>query len=250
MIGDPNDAIERYPLRSLLTVLKKYRPPAGPFDPAGSWEHAYGVYTLAGRAVTARRVGVLRLRRRVDDGQDVVLKVEYSKTLNGGSQEVTASLHGRAGSTLSTPARWSFQTRLLDAAGKVIPGTRLSRSAVFRDGVVTIKDAVETRTISVGGAYTVNWSLFDAIQRLGGERARPIEFTIIDHFDQPKGNQRLSFRKRMDVTVAGGRTIRTLAYEQLGDGNVPWVYWLDERDRLLFIVAGLEAYVLESSKQA
>ena len=250
MSSDPNEAIERYPLCSLAPVLRKFQPPVGPFDPAGSWRQTYGVHTLAGRTPAARRVGVLRLRRSVGDNRDVTLKVEYSKTLTGGSQQVTGELHSRIGSTLSTPGQWTFETKSLDAAGKVIPRTQMSRSAVFRDGALTIKDAKETKTIPIAGAYTVNWSLFDAIQRLGGEKAGPLEFTLIDHFDQPKGSQRLSFRGKMGVTVAGGGTIRTLAWDHLGDANVPWVYWLDERGRLLFIVAGLEAYVLESSKQA
>jgi len=250
MSSDPNEAIQKYPLRSLAPVLRKFQPPAGPFDPAGSWQQTYGVYTLAGRAPAARRVGVLRLRRSVGDQQDVALKVEYTKKLTGGSQQVTGKLHSRLGSTLSAPLRWSFESKLLNAAGKVIPRTRMSRSAVFKGGAVTIKDAKQTKTIPIAGAYTVNWSLFDAIQRLPGEKARPLELTLIDHFDEPKYNQRLSFRKKMDVTVAGGKTVHTLAFDQLGEGNVPWVYWLDERGRLLFIVAGLEAYALEASKQA
>jgi hypothetical protein len=250
MSSDPNEAIEKYPLRSLAPVLRKFQPPDGPFDPAGSWEQTYGVYTLAGRAAAARRVGAVRLRRSVGDQQDVALKVEYNKKLTGGSQQVTGELHSRLGSTLSAPVRWSFESKLLDAAGKVIPQTRLRRSAVFRNAAVTITDAKETKTLPIAGAYTVNWSLFDAIQRLRGEKARPLEFTLIDHFDEPKGNQRLSFRKKMDVTVAGGKTLHTVAFDQLGEGNVPWVYWLDERGRLLFIVAGLEAYALESSRQA
>jgi len=44
----------------------------------------------------------------------------------------------------------------------------------------------------------------------------------------------------------GGRDVRLHAYSQVGRGIVPWVYWVDEQGRLLFIVAGLEGYVLNA----
>ena len=250
MKPDPNDAVERYPLRSLATALRRFAPPGGAFDPAGAWRQAYGVYTLAGRQAAARRVGVVRLARRVAAGGEVVLEVEYRKALTGGSQRVSAELHTRADDALATPSRWQFETKLLDAAGKVIPRTHLKRSAAFRDGRITIRDARETKVISVAGAWTVSWCLFDAVQRLPARRRKPIALTLIDHFDEPKGGCTLACRGEMDVAVAGGRTIRTWAFDQLSDGNVPWVYWRDERGRLLFIVAGLEAYLLEPAGPA
>jgi len=248
--AQPNEAIERYPLRSLTPVLRGFRPPAGAFDAAGSWREVFGVFTLAGRAAAARRVGELRFERRVRSDGEAVLNVAYEKRLTGGSQKLTAALHSRAGERLATPSRWTFETRLLDAGGREIAGTRLKRSATVDDGTITVRDAVATRTLRPAGAYTVNWSLFDAVQRLPRRPGRPIDFTLIDHFDQPKGRQTLAFRKAMDVAVAGGRTVRTFSFDLLGDGNVPWVYWVDEQGRLLFIVAGLEGYVLESCRQA
>jgi hypothetical protein len=94
--AQPNDAIERYPLRSLTPVLRAFRPPAGAFDAAGSWREVFGVFTLAGRAAAARRVGELRLERRVRDDGAAVLNAAYDKQLTGGSQKVAATLHGRA----------------------------------------------------------------------------------------------------------------------------------------------------------
>ena len=244
-----NASMEHYPLCSLLTALKTFRPPAGPFDPAGAWEQQYGMFTLAGRAASAKRVGSLKLRRAVGQKGNVALHVQYDKQATGGGQQVTGELYTHVDRPLSTPRKWTFHARLLDASGKPIPRTTVSKTADVADGRIRIADAQEARTIAVAGPYTVNWCLFDAVQRLAREKTKPIEFTLIDHFDQPKPEHVLAWRGKMDVVVAGGKTIPACVYEQLGRGNVPWVYWTDQRGRLLFIVAGLEAYVLEPPQQ-
>ena len=248
MALNTNDAVANYPLCSLGTVLKTIRPPAGAFDPAGGWEHVYGVYTLAGRAAGARRVGSLRLRRDPAD-DEAHLDVRYDKALTGGSQLVTARLTGRADSPLATPTRWTFESLLRTPTGVAIPQTRRRRSATAGDGTVTFADEKGRVRLAIAGAFTVGVSLFDAVQRFAARRARPIPFTLIDHYDQPKGDCVLSPGKEMAVTVADGKAVPTRTVEQFGRGNVPWVYWVDAAGRLLFVVAGIEAYVLESPRQ-
>ena len=249
MQPDPNNSLERYPLRSLVTTLRTYKPPSGPFEPAGSWDQTWSVCTFAGRVATARAVGSLTLHRRVS-GRDAALEVAYDKMLSGGRQKIAAALYGRADDPLATPTEWTVQIDVLDAAGKPVPHTQVGKRAAVEKGTIAIRGAAETRRIAVAGPYTVNWCLFDAVQRLPREKTKPLAFTLIDHFDQPKPETTLAYRKPMTVAVAGGRTIATHAYEQFGRGNVPWVYWVDEAGRLLLVVAGLEGYVLRESKQA
>jgi len=249
MSAATNQSLDNYPLCSLTSALKRFQAPRGAFDANGSWRQTYRVYTLAGRAPAARAVGALTLRRRAGDDGAVTLTLDYVKQLVGGSQKVAAVLNTRTDEQLSGPSRWTFEARLLAADGKDLPQTRMKRSAALKNGVITIRDPVETRSIRVAGAHTVNWCLFDAVQRLARRPGPPIAFTLIDHFDEPKGAQSLAFRKEMTVAVAGGRAVRTFAFDHVGDGIVPWVYWVDEAGRLLFVVAGLEGYVLESSVQ-
>jgi hypothetical protein len=95
---------------------------------------------------------------------------------------------------------------------------------------------------------------------------------MLDHLDEPKPNQSLSYRETADVLLSGRhltkrraahldkrqarkparslrgtQPVRLHAFEQLGDGIVPWIYWVDDRGRLLVAVSGLEAYILEST---
>jgi len=230
-----------FPLNTIGAAVNQMAMPEGPFDPAGSWQQRYGVYSVAGRI---SRVGELRLDRQVKASGRVLLDMQYQKSLSGGRQTISAKIHLAADSPLSTPDDWSFVARVLDTEGRLIDNTQIKKSIRMQDGVLTIDDATGQNTVRITGHYTLNWALFDAIGRLPAGAFEPIHFTLIDHFDQVKPNHTLLFRTSTDVTIRGKpQTLR--AYDQLGEGIVPWVWWLDQHGRLLAAVSGLEVYLLE-----
>jgi len=231
-----------FPLGILAPRLSALRPPAGPFDPRGDWRLAYGVYTMAGGA--GSRVGALRLARKAGAGEAFALSVDYDKIVVAGNrQRVTARLHCRA-DRLATPGRWTFTSRLIDSSGVPIPDTLLEKSATVVDGQIEIDDGRSKRRLPVPQAYTVNWALLEAVTRLPREPFGPLEFTLLDHFDQLKPGQTLGYRESVRVGL-GGQTARLEVYDQVGRGVVPWVYGCDEQGRPLLAASGLEAYLLE-----
>ncbi len=231
-----------FPLNTIGAGVGRIARSEGPFDASGSWEHRYGVYTAAGRL---SRVGGLRLRRSVKSDGRVLLDVQYQKMLSGGSQLISAKIHLTADTPLSVPDNWSFQARVMDAQGQTIDNTQIKKSIRVMDGKLIADEASGDKKVSSAGNYTLNWALFDDVQRLPAEEFLPIEFTLVDHFDQVKPNHRLSFRTSTDVTI-GGRSERLHAFDQVGEGIVPWVWWVGSRGRLLAAVSGLEAYLLEA----
>jgi len=234
-----------FPFDTLGGQAAKLRSPEGPFDPAKPWEQTWGVYTLTGRGA---RTGQLTLRRRVGRRGNVALDLSYLKACTGGSQKVSATLHTRDGA-LATPLRWSFEACLLDASGKPIAHTKIARTAVAKGTAIVVSGPPAERTLEVPGTFTVNWALFDAVQRLPRERTTTHSFTLIDHFDEVKLGHTLAWRGTVEPAI-GTRTLRLHGYDQVGQGVVPWVYWVDGSGRLVCAVAGLEAYLLEASKQA
>lgn len=234
-----------FPLNTIGAAVNQIALPEGPFDPSGSWQQRYGVYSVAGRL---SRVGELRLDRQVKPSGRVLLDMQYQKSLSGGRQMISAKIHLAVDSPLSTPEDWSFVARVLDTEGHVIDNTQIKKSIRVQNGVLTIDDASGQTTVPIAGDYTLNWALFDAVQRLPAESFDPIHFTLIDHFDQVKPNHTLSFRASPDVTIRG-KPQKLLAYDQLGKGIVPWVWWTDQHGRLLAAVSGLEAYLLEPPKR-
>jgi len=231
-----------FPLDTIGRLVDRIALPEEAFDASGSWQSRFGVYSTVGNG---SRVGQLSLQRVVKPGGRVLLDMKYEKTHLGGRQQITAKIHLPAHSRLSTPSDWSFRAHVLDASGRVFENTRIKKSVVVNSGTMTVHDASGSTEIPLQGEYALNWALFDAVGRLPAERMTRARFTLIDHFDQVKPDHVLSFRTTTDVTI-GGRARRLHAYDQLGRGIVPWVWWVDEDGRLLAAVSGLETYLRES----
>lgn len=227
--------------------LKGFTPPSGAFDPHGRWKLTYGVYTFA--AITSgptpgSRTGTLSMSREPRNGGSVV-ELDFEKLLVGGStQKVSARMVCRD-DALATPTEWDCSSEFFDRQKKAMPQSGLKKSATSARGRIEIDDGKYTQAIEIDGPFTINWALFEAMGRLPRGPFAPLEFTMLDHFDQVKGGQTLAFRKSLS-TKLGGRDVRLHAFDQLGRGIVPWVYWVDDSGRLLAAVAGLEAYILDS----
>jgi len=225
----------------IARVLERFRPPRDRFDPNGPWQSAYGVYTLAGQGALA---GKLRIERGAVSEDRFVLKMVYEKSLPGHLQQVEAEIHCR-NDELGTPVRWTLTSEIRDRAGNAIRNTKLKKSAVAEKGYIEIDDGRGKRQIDVESGCTTNWVLFDAVQRLPRRKFEPLRFTMLDHFDQVKAGQSISYRETIDVML-GGRAVRLHGFDHLGEGIVPWVYWVDDLGRLLFAVSGLAGYLLNA----
>ena len=257
-----NDRYQQHPLPDdfPISTLGGYRQnivaPAGPFEPEGSWEQVFGIHSTG---TGSSRVGTLTLTRRTGDGPGVSLGVRHEKRLTGSTgarrggpanprRVLEAELQlPDARHRLSAPKAWSFQCRVFDAEGRVIPEASLKRRAIVQEGKLRLTTGeAPPRTVPLEGEYTVHWALFDAVARLPREPFEPIGFTLVDHFDQVKPGQTLVFRRAIDTPI-GGQSLRLFGFDQTGRGVMPWTYWVDQAGRAVVVVSGLETYMLESA---
>jgi len=236
-----------FSLEFVAARLKTLRPPPDEFDPCGRWKLTYGVYTFAAitsGATPGNRTGTLTMSREPREGGSVV-ELDFEKLLVGGStQKVVARLVCRD-DALATPTKWDCSSEFFDRRKDPLPRSRLRKSATLAGSRMEIDDGKYTQVIEIDGPFTINWALFEAMGRLPRGPFSPLEFTMLDHFDQVKRGQTLAFRKSLS-TKLGNRDVRLHAFDQLGRGIVPWVYWVDDAGRLLIAMAGLEAYILDS----
>ena len=245
MATQPSPLDDQFTLNIVAGHLRGFQPPDRPHDPQADWQLAYGVYTLGGIQNHGGRTGSLTICRKASADRGAVLQVDYQKIVRPDfSQQVAAQIHCR-GDALSTPLHWTFSSQILNPSGQPVEHTALKKTAVADGRRIEITDGRTRRSIPAPSAYTVNWALFDAVGRLPRKELEPLRFTMLDHFDQLKPGQVLSYRKTADVPL-GDRPLRLHAYDHLGRGVVPWIYWVDDQGRLLFAVSGLEAYLLVS----
>lgn len=234
-----------FTLNVIAPHLAGFRPPSSAHDPSGDWELTYKLYTLGAIAGPGGLAGSLTLRRKTKPDGQFVLAIDYHKQV---PQQMAAMESGEItcrANALATPDRWVWSSRIVSADGKPIEHTPLQKSAIATDGAIEITDGPHRRRLSVDAPSTINWALFEAVGRLAREPFEPLRFVLLDHFDQVKRNQTLSFRETAEVALAN-RSLRLHAYDHLGEGIVPWIYWVDDAGRLVFAVSGLEAYLLET----
>jgi len=226
----PSEFEHLFTLNLLAPHLKGLRPPKAKHDPRGDWRLAYDVYTLGSIRGHGRRMGSLALRRKAAADGGSVLGINYEKRVVPDMvQRVTAELTCRQ-DELATPVRCTFSSQISDSAGSPVPNTPLEKSAAFEDRQIEITDGPHRRRIAVSPPYTVHWALFEAVGRLPREPFEPIRFNMLDHFDQLKTGQVLSYRQSVEALV-GDELLPLHAYDHLGEGIVPWIYWVDEAGR-------------------
>ncbi len=245
-----------FSLEAYLKKLKDFSPPRGGFDPEGVWEHTYDVYPVYGKLskVSDKHEGKCRIKREVVDGGDSFrLDVSSEVTfldLGYGihptrSQLTTARIRCKS-DCLSTLQSWELESVALGGEGEARPLSKMGETGVFADGKIKLKSPkVKTREIYVSSNLTSNWTLFDAVQRLGGKEAPSGSFAMLEDLRLVRGEQCLSFDGEAEFEL-GGKKMRLYGYHQIGEGILPIHYWLDEEGRLLFALGGVRVYLWHS----
>jgi ATP synthase F1 gamma subunit len=77
-------------------------------------------------------------------------------------------------------------------------------------------------------------------QTVSVEDVLPIPRTLLEEMDLLKRNQRLTFAETITF-----KQLRLTSYEQIGDGVLPFHYWVDERHRVLFVLSGQRSYIYD-----
>jgi hypothetical protein len=221
-------------LAAVREFLGKFSPPERSFDPHGAWKHGYEIHLNS----SAAPVGYLEIAR-----EGSALSVESAVIQSTGAMQQTKARIICAQDALATPRSWQLESVLLDSAGQPVADTRLAHTATVTGGAIEAQIGKHKRTSKVSPPFTSNWSLFDAAQRLPGKGMSPLRFALIEDLDLLKGNQRLSFAEKTEVSVAGGRQLALTGYERIGEGVLPYHYWVDDQHRLLFVLSGPRAYL-------
>jgi hypothetical protein len=148
---------------------------------------------------------------------------------------------------LATPRSWELRSLIMDPSGGIVTGTEAKEAGQVSEGTIRYRRKVE-RTMPAPKAFTSNWSLFDALQRLPGNDVEPMTFDLLEEMSLLKPNQRLVYRQTVETELGGQRT-RLHGFEQMGEAILPYCYWLDDQRRLLIAVGGRRAYIFDPSAE-
>jgi hypothetical protein len=232
-----------------LGALTGLAPPRGAFDPAGAWEQTWRIWAVSGAELRAQ-LGYLRIRREPDEaGKSVTLSVEKRLNLNGGDAYLTRADIECAADALVSPTAWTVESVVLGTDGEPVEVTAVRESVEVRDDTLHVTAGDKTLVRDVGGPLTTDWGLFDVVQRLPLSRTAPLEFTVLEELDLPKARQRLSYRGTGEVELEGEK-LGLSCYQMIGEGLLPYLYWVDEHRRLLMAISHTRAYIYDPEAEA
>ena len=219
--------------------------PTSDFDPAGPWKQVYRIWMTGGAWDNLRGIATIE-RSATKDGAfnlNVVEELGMDRMRSLHETTVDARLTEDA---IATPKKWSLTSRVFDVKTKkeFVEGT-VRQSGVCDGRTIKLKTNGFDDKAKAPKAWTSNWPLFEAVQRLPRKKIKPLEFEVLDDFDTMKTDHRLTCRGE-ETLLFGGKPTTVTRYDEIGRGTLPWSYYVDERGRLLLALTQLRAYILDA----
>jgi hypothetical protein len=146
---------------------------------------------------------------------------------------------------LATPVSWECETKISDnAAGTPFIDTLHQWKGSFKNGQIYYKSGSNSnRKKPASKNLSWKWGIINLVQKMTAQSVYEIHFSALDEMDMVYDHQYVRFRKKQLIDC-GSRNLEFSVFDVLGDGIIPTVYWVDNFNRVVFIITGVEAYVL------
>ncbi len=158
---------------------------------------------------------------------------------------VSGNVECAADDTFS-PGKWRVSSGIALPDGEVpFGGTGLIQNGEARDGEVTIRTNHRPIRKDFGQSpLSWKWGLPAVVQHMAESSLTSLHFALLDEFDAIHQDQKMRFRKMVKLDCGGGRLVEFKLFELTGDGVIPTAYWVDDQNRTVFVISGMEAFVL------
>jgi len=217
------------------------------FDPQGNWTNTYRIWTCHGfRETGNQNVGFVRIKRGAPGESKTAFGLEIHQEVveADGMLNIIEVNMMCLNNQLASPFAWKLFNRFIDPDGKIIDELGTKEEVEVRENVKTVRIGRRTFKRKVAGQFTSEWCLFEAVQRLKFDKDSSLSFDILEGLSLLKQGQQLSYRG-VDTMNLNRKNISLHRFDQLGDGILPYEYWLDNNHRLVAAVSMNKAYILD-----
>jgi len=227
-----------------LNALGSWPGQDGELKPGGTWNHSYRIWTCHGYVSSGNEtVGALRLERKSPSADGFTLRTRQRVVHFGGiKHSIHAEIRCRA-DAIGSMAGWTLASKYYGGKGPDRSDLAMSRRGICIDGQVTLSVAGKTCMIKTPRPVMSDWSLFEAVQRMAPEGESPT-FDVLEHLTVHRPGHRLRYGG-VDQVNWSGTSVKLHHYYQLGQGMLPYEYWLDAGRRLVIVTTGARAYILD-----
>jgi len=159
---------------------------------------------------------------------------------------VSGDVKCRSGLAFS-PEEWVVTSRIaLNESDLAYGGTGLISRGKVKKGEINIRYSVENLKKTYHSEVLCwKWGLPSVVQNMAESNNKELGFSMLNEFDAINENQKLVFRKKVPLDCGNNRPVEFKVFELTGQGVIPTVYWVDQWNRTVFVVSGMEAFVLE-----
>lgn len=234
-------------LLSQLSAIGEFIPASEDFRPDGNWVSTYRIWTCHGFCETGNQdVGFLRIERTADKAnQPFMLKVRQEVVQADGLLHTLGAEIKCLNNHLASPVEWYLRSDLLDHNRQNMHDLGTEERAVIDRNIINVRARGGHKfRRQVGELLTSNWCLFEAVQRLKFDKEPSLNFDMLEGLSLLKQGQRLSYNGAYPMKMRG-KNVSLHRFDQLGDGILPYEYWLDNNHRLVAAISMNKAYILD-----
>lgn len=221
------------------------------FDPQTSWVNTYRIWTCHGfRESGNQNVGFVRIERAVVKANEpFMLKVRRKVLQTDGLLHTIEAEIKCSNNQLASPVEWHLSSRFVDHNRKIVDVLGTEERAIFDGNIINIRARGGHRfRREVGGKFTSDFCLFEAVQRLKFDKTSSLAFNMLEGLSLVKKQQRLIYRGVYTIKMAS-KELSLHRFDQIGEGILPYEYWLDNNHRLLVVTSMNKAYILDEKAE-
>lgn len=229
---------------SEFTDFQGLPPPDNIFKPEGDWTQTYRIFTCHGYTHRKNLTrGFLKIQRENKASGDQIHFRIKQKIVNseGRVQKIDADVRAK-NDNLATLLHWSVESRFFNSAGNKIPDLSMSEEY----DIETYREVVseESSVFKPTGPITSDFTLFEAIPRLPFSTEANPSFHVVEGLTLFKRNHYLVYRGEDSLkTEKQDATLQW--FHQIGEGVLPYEYWVDNHRRLIAATTLSRAYLLD-----
>ncbi len=147
-----------------------------------------------------------------------------------------------------TPERWDIASKIaLTADAPAYMDTALNNKGTTKNKQVRIKSAGKTIRLSFDNeALTWKWGIISLVQTMAKNNVNALQFASLDEFDICYNNQSVEHKRNKTIDCGAAGHVEFKVFEHLGEGILPTVYWVDDKNRTVFVITGMESYILKA----
>lgn len=250
ILSESGVRVDEFSIKKIQQLLADYSLPAAQRFSLNEYFLQYNAWALyPGNAISAGTLSIKR-EKTATGARTVLIQKRLAnsgiKSKSRGFAYHLISTVETNGTTFEAPLKWDTETWIADKNGTDAEGTRSNVTGSVSDKIKI--NFANRKTITRDCPQMLVWQrgTIHMVQKMAAENTKNLRFNLLDENYAILPAQEVRFYKEVILDINNEQHTFKL-YDHTGTGTIPFVYWVDRNNRVVFIISGMESYVLTNS---